>query len=226
MWQAAGEDSQHGRPALAEVIRRYWQPLYSFARRRGLSSEDAEDATQEFLSRIISGDLLANADPAKGRFRTFLLTAWKRFLVDQFRREAAQRRGGAAQFVPLDVDRVERSWQELKSREPDPERLFMLGWATSLLDEVQLRLRRDYASADRSKVLNALLPNLTSTLDAAAYRQVAQELSLSTSAVKVALHRLRQRFGATLREVIAETVDDPAEVDAEIQELLHIITRG
>lgn len=209
---------------MAEVIRRYWQPLYSFARRRGLSSEDAEDATQEFLSRIVDGDLLGQADPARGKFRTYLLTAWKRFLIDSYRRDTTQRRGGEWRPQALDVDRGEKGWQALQSREPDPDRLFTLAWANSVLDQARERVCHEYQQAGRQPVFAALIAKLSSPLDAAAYAQLGHPLGLSPSAVKVAMHRLRQRYGAALREVIAETVDDPADVDLELRDLLQAIS--
>ncbi len=224
VWRAAEEDSQHGRPALEEVIRRYWQPLYSFARRRGFSSEDAEDATQEFLSGVLNGRLLENADPAKGKFRTFLLFAWKRFLIDEFRKKNAQVRGGQAVTLSLDVGSGEKKWQELKSKAPDPERVFMLSWANSILDEVRERLRLTYAANNKAEVFEALAPKLTQSMDAAAYAALSRQLGLSSSAIKVALHRLRGRFGAAVREVVSETVDDPREVDIEISELIEILS--
>ena len=224
VWQAVDEDSQHGRPALEELIRRYWLPLYGFARRRGLSREDAEDATQEFLASLVRGELLDAADPAKGKFRTFLLVAWKRFLVDEFRKRQALRRGGDVNLLSLDFGGGEQRWQELESREPDPDRFYALSWANALLDEVRRRLRTTYASRERQAVFTTLMPRLTETLNKHQYDQLATELSLSPSAVKVALHRLRQRFGQTLREVVLETLDDPGEIDAEITELLSVLS--
>jgi len=224
VWKAAEEDSDVGRPALEELIRCYWHPLYNYARRQGLLREDAEDATQEFLSRVIRGELLRSADPAKGKFRTFLLVAWKRFLVDEFRKRKAIRRGGDLKSVSIDFGAGEQGWIELESREPDPDRLFTLSWANTLLDEVRRRLQAAYARRDRAAVFAALMPRLTESLDKIQYDQVAVELTLSSSAVKVALHRLRQRFGETLREVVLETLDDPAEIDAEIAELLSALS--
>lgn len=226
VWKAAEEDSQHGRPALEEVIRRYWHPLYSFARRRGMSSEDAEDATQEFLSGVISGHLLENANPAKGRFRSFLLTAWKRFLVDQYRKRQTVRQGGAVDIVSLNFKAGEQRWREIQSKEPDPDRLFMISWADSLLGEVRERLRTDYARREKENVFDALMPRLTETLSGKQYATLGQEIGLSASAIKVALHRLRQRFGETLRAVVLETIDDPSELDAEIHELLGVLTES
>lgn len=224
VWQAAAEDSKHGRPALAEVIRRYWFPLYSYARRRGLSSEDAEDATQEFLSRVLEGNLLGSADPAKGKFRSYLLTAWKRFLIDAYRKQKAVQRGGRARVGSLDVVSGEKQWQALSLRDHDPDRVFMLGWANAVLDEVRLRLCVDYERSNRKSIFEALVPKLTTQLDAADYSQLASQLGVSLSSVKVALHRLRQRYGATLREVILETVDDPKDVDTELRELLQLLS--
>ncbi len=223
VWQAAREDSNLGRPAAEELVRRYWHPLYSYARRHGLGREDAEDATQEFLSSVVCGKLLEAVDPAKGKFRTFLLVAWKRFLIDDYRKKHTQRRGGDANTLSLDFANGERRWLELESREPDPDRLFMASWAGSLLETVRTRLRDDYARRNRSRLLDALLPWITDPLTQAHYDRLARELDLSPSAVMVAMHRLRQRFGETLREVVLETLDDPGEIDAEISELQSVI---
>jgi RNA polymerase sigma factor (sigma-70 family) len=223
VWEAAKEDSQHGRPALAEVVRRYWQPLYLFARNQGLPSQDAEDATQEFLSGVMEGRLLEKADPAKGRFRTFLLVAWKRFLIDEFRKANTQRRGGGVQQVPLDVGTGEQNWLAVQSQEPDGERVFMRSWANSLLYESRERLRREYYSRGKSELFESLLPKLTTTIDGEEYQILADRLKLSVGAVKVALHRLRQKFGQTLRDVVAETVDESTDIDQELSDLLSVL---
>lgn len=225
VWRAASEDVAAGRPALAEVIRRYWQPLYSFARRRGFSSEDAEDATQEFLSRMVDGKLLEQANPARGKFRTYLLTAWKRFLIDDYRTRHTQRRGGEAPPCSLDFGAVEKHWQSLQSREPDPDRVFMLAWATNLMEQARERLRQEYEQSGRGMLCQVLLDKLNISLDAAAYCELGRQAGLSPNAVKVALHRLRTRFASSLREVIAETVDSPEEIDAELRELLEVLSQ-
>ncbi len=225
VWRAAEEDSKHGRPALAEVVRRYWQPLYAFARRRGLSCEDAEDATQEFLSNVINGNLLASADPAKGKFRSFLLTAWKRFLVDQYRKQGATVRGGDVNLQSLDVNAGEQHWRELSSRDPDPDKTFHLSWATSLLEEARGRIRDEYEAKGKAALADALLPKLTHSLDSETYGQLAAELDMSTGAIKVAMHRLRQRFGSALREAVVETVEDSNDVDDELNEMLRVLSQ-
>lgn len=224
VWQAAQEDSQSGRPALGEVMRRYWGPLYSFARRHGLSTEDAEDATQDFLGRILSGDLLARADPARGKFRAYLLTAWKRFLIDEYRRNNAQVRGGQKQILSLDFADGERRWLELAAKEQDPDRLFNRLWADSLLAEVRERLQTSYIQRGQLRLFEALMPCLTHKLDADRVNEIARELDLTPGAIKVAMHRLRSRFGETLRETVRETIDDPVELDAEIAELISVLS--
>lgn len=225
VWKAAEEDSQHGRPALAEVVRRYWQPLYAFARRRGLSCEDAEDATQDFLSNVVNGNLLAAADPAKGKFRSYLLTAWKRFLIDQYRKQDASVRGGDVKLESLDLSAGEQHWRELSSRDSDPDKTFNLSWATSLLDEARRRIRDEYEAKGKTRLVEALLPRLTHSLDSADYVQLSAELEMSPGAIKVAMHRLRQRYGSALREVVIETVEDSGDVDAELNEMLRVLSQ-
>lgn len=222
VWKAASEDSSVGRKALEQIIQRNWQPLYSFARRKGLGREDAEDATQEFLHELIRGDLLEKLDPARGKFRAFLLTAWKRFLIDDYRGKNAAKRGGDVSVFALDFGESESRWQKSVAREDDPEAMFNAAWATGLLDEARRRLSDEY-SGPRAPTLTALSPFLTRTPDADAYDRLAEELQSSPGAVKVALHRLRQRYGTTLREVVLETIDDPTDLDSEISELIRIV---
>lgn len=230
VWRAAAEESGYGKPALGEIVRRYWHPLYSFARQHGLSPPDAEDATQEFLSGILDGDLLAKADPAKGRFRTYLLTAWKRFLIDQYRKSERQRRGGSMQSWSLDVAEGEQAWQSVigsvgPQGQADSDQAFMLAWANDVLDEVRRRVLADYRARSREPLFQALSEHLTRPADNKDYERLSKALAMQPSAVKVALHRLRQRFGETLRQVIQETVDDSNEVDQEIAELLEVLRR-
>jgi DNA-directed RNA polymerase specialized sigma24 family protein len=223
VWKAAEEKSGYGKPALAEIVRRYWQPLYTFARQRGLSSADAEDATQEFLCGLLNGKLLGAADPAKGKFRTFLLTAWKRFLVDQFRKQQCVRSGGQFEQWEIDVASGEKLFQQVCDTHYDLDRTFMLAWAKNLLLDVNKRVENDYKSRGHQGIHTALLPFITKPIGTEEYDRLAKQLSMSVSSLKVALHRLRQRFGESLREVIAETVEDQSEIDLELLELLEIV---
>ena len=167
--------------------------------------------------------MLDSADPTKGRFRTYLLAAWKRFLIDQYRKQNSERRGGQALTLAPNFEIGEQHWLALQSREPDPDRMFMRSWASSLLDEAKNRLRTDYARRNRQTLFDMLQPWLTQSPSAAEYSELGSHLKSSASTVKVALHRLRTRFGTLLREVIAETVDDPADIDREINDLLQLL---
>lgn len=223
VWKAAAEDSQVGRPALGELMRTYWQPLYAFARRRGLNSEDAEDATQEFLSRIVDGNLLESADPAKGKFRSFMITAWKRFLIDEYRKQQAEKRGGLAATISIDASVGERQWTESLSRESDADRVFMKSWANSTLEEARRRLRDDYVQRNKAEMADALLPLLTQSPTLHDRQELAKGLGVSEGAIKVALHRIRQKYGEVLRAVIAETVDNASDIDGEIDDMLRVL---
>ena len=225
VWQAAHEDAQAARPALTELMQRYWYPLYGFARRRGLTREDAEDATQEFLGKLVQGDLIGAADPSKGRFRSFLLVAWKRFLTDIYRKEQTIRRGGQRPHLSLDFDAGEQKWLAVAATEDDADRTFLQSWAESLLAEVRGRLQASYEARGRGAIFAELMPRLTQPMERRDYEDLAERLAISPSSVKVALHRLRQRFGQTLREVVHETLDDPAEIDQEISDLLSVLGR-
>lgn len=218
--QAASDDSNHSRPALEKFIQRYWQPLYCFARQRGMSAADAEDATQQFLSEILDGKLLSRANPLKGRFRSFLLTAWKRFLVDEYRRGQSEKAGGKVQCVSLDAAATETSWQGLAARTTEPDGAFTLAWANSVLEQVRQAIANDYAQRGRQQLFQVMWPAITTPLQATDYDQLASQLSMTQSAIKVALHRLRQRYGETLRAIVAETVEDPSDIDRELVELL------
>jgi RNA polymerase sigma factor (sigma-70 family) len=225
VFRAASEESNSGRPALGAVMEKYWHPLYAFARQQGLSRVDAEDATQSFLVELIHGNLLEKADPAKGRFRTYLLTAWKRFLIDRDRSEHSAKRGGRAQIYSLSAVEAESNWRSLSAVHAPPDELFMSAWAVGLVDEALDRLKREYVKGNRLATFDALLPVLTTLSDQNLYQKIATELSISEGAAKVSLHRFRQRFAATLREVTAQTIEDPSDLDQEMDELLKILAK-
>jgi RNA polymerase sigma factor (sigma-70 family) len=229
VFRAAREDRASQRPALGQLIEKYWQPLYFHARRQGMSPQDAEDATQAFLAKILEGDFLESADPARGRFRSYLLTSWKRFLIDRARAEGRIYRGGDRSIVSLSGERGEEAWKKwssTSSSETDPDRAFDEEWARSLLRNAIEQLRTEYAASHRLPIFDALLPFLTRPADAETYASLSKQLAVSTGAAKVALHRLRQRFAQTLRKLVQETIDDSNELESEIQALLTCVQKG
>jgi RNA polymerase sigma factor (sigma-70 family) len=203
--------------ALADLCRLYWYPVYAHVRRRTPDPHKAEDLTQAFFARLLEANDFAAADPARGRFRTFLLTACKHFLANQHDFETAQKRGGGVTLVPIDVGDGEARFTREPADRATPEADFERRWAVTLLDQSLKALRAEYVASGKEKLFDVLKGTLTG--DGAAYRELGGKLGLTEGAVKVAVHRLRQRYRDTLRAVIAETVDTPADVDDEIRDL-------
>ena len=210
--------------ALAELCEAYWPPLYGFLRKRGYPPEEAQDLTQGFFARLLESDTIQTADPSRGRFRSFLLTALKRYVINEHERSAAVRRGGAYTHLSLDFDEAERAHGLEPSTDETPDRLFNRRWAAIALERALQRLRAEYAELGRATLADVLLPYLTDTSELPSYREVAERLDMSEGAIKVAVHRMRQRYGGILRAEIAETVLEEEEVEAELRELLRAVS--
>jgi RNA polymerase sigma factor (sigma-70 family) len=221
---ATGSSSPQSRRALADLCQTYWPPLYAFLRRRGHSPEDAQDLTQGFFARVLERHAFRAADPARGRFRSFLLASLQHHVINEHERGAAAKRGGRLPHLSLDFDDVERTYQVEARSQDSPDRAFNRKWAAITLDRALQRLRDESRPAGRHALVAALVPYLTDAGDLPAYRTVAAELGLSEAATRVAVHRLRQRFGTLLRLEIAETVLAPADVDDEIRELIRALS--
>lgn len=218
---SAGEDDVQRQDALGELCELYWYPLYAYARRRGEDRHAAEDLTQGFLTRLLEKGDLAMADPARGRFRSFLLAAMKNFMSGEWRKEHTIKRGGEARLVSLDVDLAEGRL-ELEDRERTPDEGFDRDWALALLDAVLLRLRAEYVERGREQHFDGLKPYLMGEgqLIGGSYAETAEKLGTSEGSIKVAVHRLRTRFRDELRREVAETVEGPEAVEDELQALL------
>ncbi|HUE85435.1 MAG TPA: sigma-70 family RNA polymerase sigma factor [Vicinamibacterales bacterium] len=222
---AAGHRSDaHSAAALAELCQIYWPPLYSYLRRRGHDAEEAQDLTQGFFARLLERQDLRNVDPARGRFRGFLLTALKRYAINEHERATAGRRGGQHIRLSLDFDEAERSYALDRRNDETPERVFDRKWAAIAIERALQRLRNESHEAGKTAATDMLLPYLSDTGELPAYRAVAADLGLTEGAVKVAVHRLRQRFGAILRLEISETVLTPSEIDDEMRELIRAVS--
>ena len=211
--------------ALAELCEIYWPPLYGYLRRRGYRPEDAQDLAQGFFARLLETHAIRSADPARGRFRAFLLTALKRHVINEHERSASLRRGGSQIRLALDFEEAERIYNLERRDDDTPERVFDRKWAAIALDRALGRLREEYDQAGKGLLVRTLMPYLTDTGDLPAYRDAAATLGLTEGAVKVRVHRLRQRYGAILRLEIADTVVDRHEVEAEMRELLRAVSR-
>jgi len=221
---SAGEnDGTRSQNALAQLCQTYWYPLYAYARGRGHSREDAQDLTQEFFARLLAHDWVGKADRAKGRFRSFLLTAMKRFMADEWDKARAQKRGGGARLLPLPFDAAETRWSREPADQLTPEESFERRWVMTLLEEVLKRLRREYEEEGNAGLFSEINPCLVGERASLPYAELARKLGSSESGVKSAVHRLRRRYRKLLRDEIAQTVAGPEEVDEELRHLFAVL---
>jgi RNA polymerase sigma-70 factor (ECF subfamily) len=216
---AGQRDAPESAEALASLCRLYWYPLYAYARRRLPTPEDAQDLTQAFFARLLEKEYLRQADPQRGRFRAFLLTAFNHFLAKERERAHAQKRGGGRSPLALDFQKGEHRYQHEPNHTATAELLFERRWALTLLEQVLARLRDESAQAGKERLFEALKVTLTGEEVARPYAELAAELGLSSEALKVTVHRLRRRYGELLRAEIAETVSSDAEVEDELRDL-------
>jgi len=220
-----GEASQtHAREALEELCRTYWYPLYAFVRSGGYSAHDAQDLTQAFFARIIETGGFASADRERGRFRSYLLGAMKHFLANEWHRAQTQKRGGQVRFIEFDALDPEARYAGASKQSDNPQLLFDREWALETVAGALQELRDEMAKAGKSEQFDALKGSLTGE-DELPREQIAARLDMSAGAVKVAAHRLRQRYRKLLRAAIAETVSNEADLDDEMRYLVAVLRR-
>lgn len=216
---AAGDSMHPGSSeALADLCQSYWYPLYAYLRRRGYPQEEAEDLVQGFFAQLLDKKYIKAADKERGRFRSFLLASLKNFAANEWDKKTAQKRGGATTTLSLDFETAEGRYHIEPADERTPEQVFERGWATAQLEQVLERMRSDTEEEGDVERFEAFKGFLTGESDLK-YKDVAEQLGMSEGAVKVAVHRLRQRFGAMLRDEVARTLNDPNDVDDEIRHL-------
>jgi RNA polymerase sigma-70 factor (ECF subfamily) len=205
--------------ALDDLCRAYWHPLYCFARRRGLAPPDAEDATQGFFARVLESEMFTHADPAKGRLRTYLLTAFQRYLIDYDAQRFAQKRGG--QQVALSLDFAEERYLQEPADSNTPEKHFDQRWALTLLTNVLATLEREWTAEGRQETFALLRGFLSFSQEESpeSYRAIAAHLGGTPGAARVAVHRLRKRYREILFAEIADTLSEPTApaIEEEIQ---------
>ncbi len=212
--------------ALDALCRAYWYPLYAYVRRCGQSAHDAQDLTQEFFRRLLEKHWLDSADRSKGRLRTFLITALKRFMSQEWRRVCAQKRGGGQFHVPMDTAFAESRYAADPAPRDGAEELFDRQWALTLLDLTLARLQAEFAAAGKATDFEALKDCLMAVHGTIDYRAVAARLGGSEGTARVAVHRLRKRFREICREEISQTLTDGADLDAEMRHLAEVLAKG
>ncbi len=221
---AGAENTLEARAALERLCRTYWYPLYAYVRREGYNPEDAQDLTQGFFAQLLARHSLSNVAPEKGRFRSFLLAAMRHFLSVERERARAVKRGGQAQILSLDAQEAEARYRLEPIERLDAEKIYERRWAMTLLEQAVIRLREESAAAGKAELFGHLRDFISGDREVRC-GEVASELGISESAAKSAVHRLRARYRDLVREEIAHTVAEPAEINTEIQYLAALLSQ-
>ena len=216
--------SAEGSAALEALCRAYWFPVYAFARKQGCSAADAEDVTQDFFSEIVQSEFLVRADPERGRFRSYLLTAVRRRIVNAYDRAHAQKRGGREQLISIDEPIAEKQFLEIDDPGLDPSETYERSWALTVLQRARNRVRAEQKALGRLPEFELLEPYLSAPPAEGDYAALAAALKIARNGVAVAVHRLGKGYRKLVRDEIAETVQDPAEVADELNHLLKVLS--
>ncbi len=221
---ARERDTPQAQQALSCLCESYWYPLYAYIRRRGHGADEAGDLTQDFFARLLESDFFGAADPTKGRFRAFLLASCKNFLANEHDRAGAQKRGGGRSLVSINIGNAEGRYSQEPSHDRTPEKLFERRWAVTLLDHALARLRKEFTDKGKGAQFDQLRVYLVGERGGQPHSKTAEELGMTAGAIKVAVHRMRQRYRELLREEIAHTVGGPDQIDEEIRQLFAALS--
>lgn len=217
---AQGPESDVDRlQALNELCTAYREPLVRFAQSLGNSQEDAEDLTQGFLTQVISRDLFGSTSPQKGRLRSFLLVAFKRYIANEWHKANAAKRNYGKQALSIDAAPEEANHAPEPADDRSPDKVFEKEWALHVLRRVKLALKRDYEASGKGHLMKALSGFLLGEAGDSSYAEVSAKLELPEGTVKSHVFRMRQRYKQLLREEIAHTVETPGEIDSELSHL-------
>jgi len=222
---ALNDGSPAGDEAVARLCETYWFPLYAYLRRQGHGVEEAQDLTQAFFVFLLEKQLLRRADPARGRLRSFLLTALKNFTANEYARQNAVSRGGRAVVLSLDADAAEQRYRLEPATDETPDKVFDRQWALTLLEAVLTRLRTEAAAGGKDKQYELIKMYLAGERSESSYAEAAAALEMTEGAVKTAVHRLTHRFGDLVRNEVAQTVDSVEAVEDEIRHLMNSVRR-
>ena len=223
MLEAGRQSSPDARSALAELCRRYWPPVYAYIRRRVTDVHEAQDLTQEFFARMLENQFLPDADPNRGRFRTYLLTFVQHFLANEWKKARTQKRGGGKPHLPLDFTHAERH-MVIEPEDPQtPEHIFNRNWTITLIQLILTQLRDEYQSADKLNLFEHCKPYLAGPAGQEGYTKLADQLDMSVGAVRVVVHRMRGRYQELMRKEISRTTSGEDDIEDEIRSLFQAL---
>jgi RNA polymerase sigma-70 factor (ECF subfamily) len=216
---AAEQSTPEGAEALAELCRTYWYPLYAYVRRRGYDVTDAQDLTQEFFARLLEKHYVGSVDRRKGKFRSFLLASLEHFLAKEWTRAHRLKRGGGQIIIPWDGYDPEERYRLEPPDDASAERIYERRWALAVLEQAMGALAADYTAAGKGQLFEELKPFLSGDDESISYPELAARLELAEGTVRVAVHRLRQRYGVAVRAELAKIVQKPEDIDGELRHL-------
>lgn len=222
--RVGGDSPEDSHAALSALCESYWYPIYVFVRNRGYSHHDASDLTQGFFAFLVEQNRFRQLDPARGKFRAFLLASVKNYLSDERRKSTSLKRGGAMTQVPLEVAEFDQRYRRQFTDDCSPEDCFKRSWAEALLSRVLQLLRRDYERAGKLELFMLLSEFLVAAGNTLPQAELASRLEISVPAVTMSLQRMRKRYVAILRQELAQTVLEPGEVDDELRDLKSTLT--
>jgi RNA polymerase sigma-70 factor (ECF subfamily) len=218
-------ESAEAQAALETLCRGYWYPIYVYVRRNGYGLEEAQDLTQEFFAQLIAKRQFRLADRSKGKFRTFLLAMLDYFLAREWKRAHRQKRGGQFTFVSIDEQSPEERYLLEPADHDSPERIFLREWAVMTLKHTIHALETECERSGKALLFAEVKNLLSGEHETVTYAQIGQRLGMNEGAVRVAVHRLRQRYGELLRQEVARTVASEAEIDEELKFLVHVLSQ-
>lgn len=229
-WSVVVAAGQSSSPGAAEALERlcasYWYPLYAYVRRSGYTADDAKDLTQEFFARLLERKYLRLADPNRGRFRSFLLTSLKHFLVNEWKRANRAKRGAGIAVVSWDEALAESRFAAEPATDQPAEAGYDRAWAAMLMERALLALRAEFEQVGKLELFERLKACVWGERNAMSYAAMGEQVAMTEGAVKVAVHRLRHRYGQLLRSEIAQTVSTPVEADEELRYLFSVVRNG
>lgn len=218
---ASDRGSEDVEAALADLCQQYWFPLYSFVRRKGYERNQAEDLTQSFFADLLEKNRLQHVEPSRGSFRSFLLTSLTNFIANHWRAENAQKRGGGTKVLSIDFEEADVRYSGQQSENLTAEKIFERNWAMSILEQTLDAVAKQYEDVGKKELFNHIQGFLTG--EQLPYQELAERTGMREGALKVAVHRLRQRYGQQLRLQIARTISDTDKVDEELASLFQAL---
>lgn len=221
--QAGDHSPEESQAAIDLLCRTYWFPLYAYARRRGYGAHDAHDLVQGFFVQMLANGGMGKVDQDKGRFRAFLLASLRNFMRNTWRNSKTERRGGKVNTWSIDQENVEAHFRSQLAHECTPESQFDRDWVNALLKRVLENLRTEYEQANRTEVFDAVQPFLVASGDRLPQAEIAEQLGMSIPAVKMSVHRMRNRYAALLRSEVAATLNSSDGVEDELKWLISVM---